>query len=538
MTLGSNNSLEPRRPEMAIGDASALAAAPPPPGVSLRDLGLMIYRRRKLALLVFAGIFLTVGAVTMMMPSVYVARAQVMLKKERASTIISANEATDTDTRPTISENILNSEIEILKSATLLRSVVNTNGLYKRLVKPEAVAILDSALVVEIAVATFAKALECQAVPKSNIIEISYESEDPRLAAQLVNELCRRYVDRHLEVHESRGVYSFFQHQAQALHDTLQVVAAQLRQFEIENNLIAPDKQRELLLQKIAEYEGQRNAARAGAQAADRQVSFLEQQLANEPERIHTRKQRASATVLEAMKRELAELQVKYDLLRQEETRSRAATAPNSRLTRSLQARIAQLEEAIQAEQRTEQPTAVADISNTVLQLSSDLTRARMSLVGYRAQEEELQKAIDQQKALLAGLERATLTHEALLRQLHLHENNYLLYAKKQEEARISEALDREKVANVSIIDPASVPLTAVRPNRKMNLALGLALGVLVGLGAGLAAGYFDSMIRSRGDLERQLNVPVLVTIPEGDWPLNLLAEESYDPRTEGSRRT
>ncbi len=538
MTLGSNNSLEPRRPEMAIADASALAAAPPPPGVSLRDLGLMIYRRRKLALLVFAGIFLTVGAVTMMMPSVYVARAQVMLKKERASTIVSANEATDTDTRPTISENILNSEIEILKSATLLRSVVNTDGLYKRLVKPEAVAILDSALVVEIAVATFAKALECQAVPKSNIIEISYESEDPRLAAQLVNELCRRYVDRHLEVHESRGVYSFFQHQAQALHDTLQVVAAQLRQFEIENNLIAPDKQRELLLQKIAEYESQRNAARAGAQAADRQVSFLEQQLAHEPERIHTRKQRASATVLEAMKRELAELQVKYDLLRQEETRSRGAAAPSSRMARSLQARIAQLEEAVQAEQNAEQPAAVAEISNTVLQLSNDLTRARMNLVGYRAQEEELQKAIDQQKALLAGLERATLTHEALLRQLHLHENNYLLYAKKQEEARISEALDREKVANVSIIDPASVPLTAVRPNRKMNLALGLVLGVLVGLGAGLAAGYFDSMIRNRGDLERQLNVPVLVTIPEGDWPLNLLAEEAYDPRPQASQRT
>ncbi|MDZ7267812.1 MAG: hypothetical protein ONB48_15675 [candidate division KSB1 bacterium] len=537
MTLGSSNSLESRRPEMAIADASG-PFAPPRAGVSLRDLGVLIYRRRKLALLVFAGIFLTVGAVTMMMPSVYVARARVMLKKERASTIISPNEAADTDTRPTISENMLNSEIEILKSTTLLRSVVTTEGLYKRLVQPEAVAILDSALVVELAVAAFSKTLECQVVPKSNIIEISCESEDPRLAAQLVNELCRQYVDRHLEVHESRGVYSFFQHQAQALQDTLQAIAAQLRQFEIENNLIAPEKQRELLLQKIADYEGQLNAVRAGAQAAERQVSFLEQQLANEPERIHARKQRASATVLEAMKRELAELQVKYDVLRQERAGSRGAAAPNSSLARSLQARIAQLEEAIQAEQQAAPPTAVAEISNTVLQLSSDLTRARMNLVGYRAQEEELQKAIAQQRTLLAGLERATLTHEALQRQLHLHENNYLLYAKKQEEARISEALDREKVANVSIIDPASVPLTAVRPNRKVNLALGLVLALVVSLGTALTAGYFDSLIRNRNDLERQLNVPVLVTIPEGDWPVNLLTEEGYDPRTEAAQRT
>jgi len=42
MTLASNNSLEPRRPEMAIAEASALAAAPPPPGVTLRELALMI----------------------------------------------------------------------------------------------------------------------------------------------------------------------------------------------------------------------------------------------------------------------------------------------------------------------------------------------------------------------------------------------------------------------------------------------------------------------------------------------------------------
>lgn len=191
-----------------------------------------------------------------------------------------------------------------------------------------------------------------------------------------------------------------------------------------------------------------------------------------------------------------------------------------------MRARIAQIEEAIQKAEHAEPLEITSDINQVMLKLSSDLTLARFNLIGYRAQEEEILKSIEQNRHHLREMERASLTHEALRRQWQLHQNNYLLYAKKQEEARISEALDREKVANVTIVDLAGVPITPVRPNRKLNLAMGLFLAVFFSLGAAFSASYFDGMVHTGSDIERRLHVPIIVAIGEGQWPPSMLLDD------------
>ncbi|NUO79759.1 hypothetical protein HUU05_06760 [candidate division KSB1 bacterium] len=517
MTLNQQTSVGPLA-------SDALPTQSLAPSISFRDLVLMVYRRRGLALGLFAGIFLTVAVVTMLMPSVYVARSQVLLKKERVNNVISATESAAADVKPQLTEEVLNSEIEIIKSSYLLREVLRAAELYQRIVIPPEDKQLTEEQLLEVAVLTLKKALECQIVPKSNIIQISYESEDPQLAAQLVNEIGRHYVDRHLQVHESAGVYSFFQNQAEALQDTVRQLSEALQQFEAEHGLIAPDKQRELLLQQLKDYESQWSLARANAETAGKQVAFLEKQLAAAPERMQAQSDQVSQAAYEALVNQLAGLKKRYAQLLEGELKPED---PQGRLAKSLKGRIAQMEEALLRAENAPPPEVTSDINRAVLDLSAELTRTRASLIGYQAQEQELQSGIVLLKERLAILENAKLTHENLLRELELLRNNHLLYAKKQEEARISEALDREKVANVSIVDPASVPIAAVRPNRKLNLALGLVLALLVSLGTTLGLGFFDKQIRSSNDLERQLHLPFIVAIPEGQWPPELLLEES-----------
>ena len=524
MTLNQQN------PVGAAGSALLVSEAAPPspvlgPSLSFRDLVLMVYRRRWLALGLFAGIFLTVAVVTMLMPAVFMARAQVLLKKERVSNVMSANESAASDAKPQLTEEILNSEIEIIKSSFLLREVLRADGLYKSLVIPPEGKPLSEEQLLEIGVAALKKTLECQIVPKSNIIQISYESEDPELAAQLVNAICRQYVDRHLQVHESEGVYSFFQKQAEALQDTVTHLAQTLEAFEAELGLIAPETQRELMLQQLKDYESQLSQARANAETAGKQVAFLEKQLAAAPERMQAQSDQVSQAAYEALVQQLAALKKRYEQLLDGEVKPED---PQGRLAKTLKARIAQMEEAILRAENAPPLEVTSDINRAVMDLSADLTRTRSSLIGYQAQEKELSEGVAVLKQRLKGLEEAKLTHENLRRALELHRANHLLYAKKQEEARISEALDREKVANVSITDPASVPIVAIRPNRKLNLALGLVLAMFVSLGTALGLGFADKQIRSSNDLERQLQVPVIVSIPEGQWPPELLLEESF----------
>lgn len=495
------------------------------PRLSFRDLMLMVYRRRGLAFGLFAGIFLTVALVTMLMPAVFMARAQVLLKKERVSNVISANESAASDVKPQLTEEALNSEIEIIKSSFLLRKVLRTGDLFKRIVIPPEDKQLHDEQLLEIAVAALKKALECQIVPKSNIIQVSYESEDPELAAQIVNEICRLYVDRHLQVHESEGVYSFFQREAEVLQDTLAQIADSLQAFEAANGLIAPDKQRELLLQQLQEYESQLSAARANAESAGKQVSFLEKQLAAAPERMQAQSDEVSQAAYEALVKQLASLKARYAQLQEGELKP---DDPQGRLAKTLKARIAQMEEAVLRAENAPPLEVTSDINRAVMDLAADLTRTRASLIAFQTQERELTEGVSIVRQRLKALESAKLVHERLQRDLELHRANFLLYAKKQEEARISEALDREKVANVSVVDPASVPIVAVRPNRKLNLALGLVLALFVSMGAALGLGFADKQIRTSADLERQLQAPVIVAIPEGQWPPELLLEETY----------
>jgi uncharacterized protein involved in exopolysaccharide biosynthesis len=494
--------------------------APSKRSLALRDVVLIFYRRKWQMATWFILVLGAVALATFLMPPAYVAQAKLLLTIERTDAIFSPNEESNSFIKPQLSEETLNSEIEILKSASLLKTVARSIG-PDRLIPAAYDSSIDEDQRELIAASSLARYLEVKAIRASNIIQISFESTDPKLAAQVTNELCHLYVERHLDMHESSGLYAFFQKQAEASHDTLQASVAALRQFEAEYGLIAPQKQRELALQQLADYETQLQTTRAGAHEASDQIEFLEHQVAAEPDRIRSQTRNVYNSVVGALKQELDSLRVRYKASLQNVAESPERQSPE---VRTMRARIAQLEETIHHETTAPSQDISADINRSMMALSSELSQLRSKLIGYRAQEKEVITAIDRLKTRLQEIERVSLTYEALQSQWQLHQNNYLLYAKKREEARISQALDREKIANVSIVDPASVPLAPVRPNRKLNLAMGGILALLVSFGLTFGLGYFDNSIRTSRDIERQLNVPVIVTIPEGHWRPKLTA--------------
>ena len=67
-----------------------------------------------------------------------------------------------------------------------------------------------------------------------------------------------------------------------------------------------------------------------------------------------------------------------------------------------------------------------------------------------------------------------------LERQFKLDEENYQLYVRKMEESRISNAMDTEKIVNLSVVGPASVPVLPVRPKILLNIILGIVVGALL----------------------------------------------------------
>jgi uncharacterized protein involved in exopolysaccharide biosynthesis len=102
-----------------------------------------------------------------------------------------------------------------------------------------------------------------------------------------------------------------------------------------------------------------------------------------------------------------------------------------------------------------------------------------------------------------------------LQQQVDVNRENYRLYLTKFEESRISDAMDSEKITNVSVIEPARTPRKPVSPKKMLNLVLAIFLGAFGGLGLAFFLEYMDDKIEKIEDVEETLGIPVLASLPE-----------------------
>lgn len=68
---------------------------------------------------------------------------------------------------------------------------------------------------------------------------------------------------------------------------------------------------------------------------------------------------------------------------------------------------------------------------------------------------------------------------------------------------------------NIQIIESVELPEKPVSPNKKMNIAIAFALGLMVGVGLSLLLEFLDNTFKTKEQVERELEIPVLGTIPQ-----------------------
>jgi uncharacterized protein involved in exopolysaccharide biosynthesis len=140
--------------------------------------------------------------------------------------------------------------------------------------------------------------------------------------------------------------------------------------------------------------------------------------------------------------------------------------------------------------------------------------------VAARARRDSLREQLQQYEGSLKTLESNTSAHDDLQRQKREAEENYQLYAKKREEARIADELDRQKITNVSIAESATVPQIPSSPNRSLNLIIGLVLAGVLSLGSVFSAEMFSDVVHTPRQLEALTGAPVLATVPSEQSPM------------------
>lgn len=70
---------------------------------------------------------------------------------------------------------------------------------------------------------------------------------------------------------------------------------------------------------------------------------------------------------------------------------------------------------------------------------------------------------------------------------------------------------------NVRVIEEVELPEEPVSPNKTMNIAIAFLLGLMVSVGLVFLIEYLDNTYKSKEQLEKELDIPVLGTIPDVD---------------------
>ena len=485
------------------------------PSLTLRDLLAIAFRHRQLVTLCFLGVFGAAILAAILLPEQYEARMKILVKHERVDAVVTSerNATPQQLSNSLVTEEDLNSEVELIKSRDLLEKVVETCGLdasppsFWDFLHPNSAAEKD--LRIARAVHKLDHRLKVGLATKSNMIEVSYASPDPVLSARVLTTLADGYLVKHLAVNRPPGAFNFFQQQAEQYQKELTEAEARLADFsrDQEHGAVSPQIQRDLVLQKANEFEATMRQAQASIAQTQERIRTLEALAGATPSRLTTTDRKSdNPLLLEQLKSSLLTLELKRtELLNKFE--------PSYRPVQELEAQIAQARAAIAAEDKAPVREETTDRNPTYQYVDQALAQARADLASYQAQAAATTKIVRDYGSSAVLLDQKDIEHQDLIRTAKADEANYLLYLNKREEARISDALDTERIANVAIAEAATAPALPVN-SRWLFMVLGILFAILVSVGAAFVADIFDPTFRTADEVEAFLNTPVLAAMP------------------------
>ena len=498
---------------------------PEPPPISLRDVLHVIFKRKAQILIFFVAVVTTVVIGTLLVKPKYEATAQILVKLGRESVFIPTTGAAG----PVISfdrEERINSEIEILRSRALAEKVIavlgptalypelkeDEPGLLGRLIgRADTDASIDEkqALRFETAIETFQKALEVEGIKKSNVVQISFKHENPQMAALVVNKLVDSYLDHHVSVHKASKSVKFFQDQSQLLKAKMEQSEEELKSLKKQYNVSSLEEERTLLLQQAAALHAELNTTLSQKVEAEKRIGQLRQQLASMPKTVSQGEvSDQNPYLINTLEARLVELQLEEKkLLAKYMDQSRPVTNVREEI-RIVRQKLAEQEGKRYGRKSTGLNPTYQNLQQLLYQNEAELNAIKAKAVTQQVHLTAYQGQLDQLNQIEVELNQ-------LQQQVDVNRENYRLYLTKFEESRISEAMDSEKITNVSLIEPAHSPLKPVSPKKMLNLILAIFLGAFGGLGLAFFLEYLDDKIEKVEDVEESLDLPVLASIPE-----------------------
>jgi uncharacterized protein involved in exopolysaccharide biosynthesis len=485
-----------------------------------RDFLAAGFRQRRLIIRTFFGILAAVLVIAFTLPRHYESQMKILVRHERADSVVSAERDAPHQMQTEVSEGELESEAQLLKSNDLLSKVVIACDLQKQesdslwaalynrigMVGDTSGANADDKI--SRAVLTLDKNLEVQPIKLTNLISVSYKAADRYQAVHVLNTIASLYLEKHLAMHRAPGIFDFFHQQAEEYRNALAQSEARLTEFGQREGVVSPTLTREITIHKLGEFEAASQETQAAILETKQRIHTLETQL-NSLSPRHTTQVRTldNPQLMEHLKSALLDLELRRSTLL-------SKFEPTYRPVQEVEQQIKQAREAIVAAENAPLRDETTDRDPTYEAVRAELTKANTDLAALQARAGATSAMIRSYRAKSERLDHQEILQQDMLRATKANEENYLLYLRKQEEARISDALDRQRISNVLIAEAATVPFKA-QGRRMLLVILGILFASLGSVIVGLVIDRLDPSFRTPEEVQDFLGSPVLAAFPK-----------------------
>jgi len=338
----------------------------------------------------------------------------------------------------------------------------------------------------EKALNSFQKKFTASQVRQSHLVEVSFESRDPKLAANVTNTLVQLFIKRNYQMRYGVSVQAseWVSNQLDALRQKIAAANQAVADFQNRNGIVnvtdAQNQTMNTVTQKVSELNRQLTQAEADRIEQEAYLKMAETGNTGSLPQVQ------NSPLLQNLMQRLADSRAQL-------AQAMAIYGSRNPNVIKLQSQVDEMESQVNAEQ-----------NHMVGQLKTGYASAQ-------SREHLLNQAMDRMRGEVNSMNRKVVQYNFLKSEAQASEDLYNTLSTRLKEAGISAGIGS---GSTFVVDPARVLSSPTSPHRLQIIAAGLLLGLLGGLVLPFIRESLDDTIRSPEDVKNWTGLTTVARIP------------------------
>jgi capsular exopolysaccharide synthesis family protein len=352
----------------------------------------------------------------------------------------------------------------------------------------------------------FLSRVEVEPIRGSHLVNVSFQSTDPKFAAEAVNGLADEYVEQNLLLKQetTQNMLAWLEKELANQQSKVQESERSLAEYRDKQNALSLDDKQNIVVARL----NQLNDAVITAKTRRVQRESIYNQVRSVPsgspvDALPVVAQNAS---IQSLKGKLA------DLARQK----------------------AQLSERY-GDKHPQIQNVNAQLSDTQRELDVETLRALATVKNeYESamlEEQTLSRALEAAKSDATDLNRKSIDYSVMEREAQSNRQVYEALLQREKELRVE---NNSRANNVRVADRAEVPKTPITPGGRRTWLMSIFIGLVVSLASVFGLDYMNDTIKTPEDIARRLKLPFLGLIPSVRGDKHPLLASSHVPHDFG----